>query len=264
MTVTVPDGFEVRVDGDPLTAAEGGELTSGPIDDPTAWLARVTGDRGPAEFVPFEATVPLDGGTADVLVRAFADDPDWGEATRDLVVRALPLLEREIGLPYPLLGRLILTQSVPADSSGFGEPATRRAEIEVAYDQPAFTVVHQLAHLWLDPLVDARWIAEGMASDFAARVAGELGVDAPYDPAAEAERRADDALPLDAWRSGSDRGGCRFGHPASWALIAELRDEIGDEAFRTILVRTAASIGPYDDSELDASPAGAGRARGYR
>jgi hypothetical protein len=260
VTVTLPDGFEVRVDGDPLTAAEGGELTSGPIDDPTAWLARVTG-IGTGDFVPFEATVPLDGGTADVLVRAFADDPDWGEATRDLVVQALPLLEREIGLPYPLLGRLVLTQSVPADSSGFGEPATRRAEIEVAYDQPDFTVVHQLAHLWLDPLVDARWIAEGMASDFAARVAADLDVDPPFDPVAEAERRADDALPLDAWRSGSDRDTARFGHPASWALIAELRDEIGDEAFRAILVRTAASIGPYDDSELDASPAGAAASR---
>ena len=260
VTVRVPDGYEVRVDGDPLTLGDGGALTSGPIEDPTAWLARITA-IGAGDLVPFEATVPLNGGTADLLVRAFGDDPGWGEATRDLVVEALPLLEREIGLPYPLLGRLILTESVPADSSGFGEPATRRAEIEVAYDQPGFTVIHQLAHLWLDPLVDTRWVAEGMASDLAARVAAELGVDAPYDPAAEAERRADDALPLDAWRTGGDPAAGAYGHPASWALIATLRDELGDEAFRTILARTAASIGPYDETEVDVSPAGPGVSR---
>ena len=99
VTVDIPAGFEIRVDGDPLTE-EDGALTSGPIEDPTAWLALVTA-VGPADFQSFEAAVPLEGGTADLLVRAFADDPEWGEATRDLLVRALPLIEREAGLPYP-------------------------------------------------------------------------------------------------------------------------------------------------------------------
>jgi hypothetical protein len=255
VTVATPDGYEVRVDGDSLTLAENGDLTSGPIEDPNAWLARVTA-VGPADFVPFDATVPLEGGTADLLVRAFGDDPGWGEATRDLVVEALPVLEREIGLPYPLLGQLILTESVPADASGFGEPAARRAEIEVAYDQPGFTVIHQLAHLWLDPLVDARWVGEGIASDLAARVAAEIDVDLPYDPAAEAERLAADTVPLDTWRSGSDPASSAYAHPASWALVASIRGEVGDDALRTILARTAASIGPYDEAEVDAPPAG--------
>ena len=80
------------MDGDALTAEADGTLMSGPIEAPASWLAVVTA-LGPADYTPFPATVPLQGGTADVVVRAFADDPDWGEATLDLAVEALPILE---------------------------------------------------------------------------------------------------------------------------------------------------------------------------
>jgi hypothetical protein len=255
VSIAVPDGYEVRADGDPLTRADGGLLTSGPIEDPDSWLARVTA-IGPPDYAAFEATVPLDGGTADVLVQALGDDPAWGEATRDLLVQALPALERRIGLPYPLLGQLVVTESVPADSTGFGEPVTRRAAIEVGYDQPSFTIVHQLAHLWLDPLVATRWIAEGIASDLASGVASELDLDAPYDPAAEVERLAADRIPLDAWRVGSEPAASAYAYAASWQLVADVRAEIGDDALRTILARTAASVGPYDEASVDVPPSG--------
>jgi hypothetical protein len=248
--ISVPPGFEVRIDGDGLEE-EDGILTSGPIEDPTAWLAIVTA-LGPAEYSTVGATVPLDGGTADVLVRAFADDPGWAESTRDLVVDGLPWLEREIGLPYPQVGQLVITQGVPGDGGEFGEGAAGSGEIVVAHDQPPFTVVHQLAHLWLaPPLVESRWIAEGLASDFAAAASEELGLEPPYDPAAEAERLADAAQPLDSWDSTTDPAFVAYAHARSWALVSELRAEIGDGALRAVLARTAASIGPYDGADLD-------------
>ena len=249
--VSLPAGFEVRTDGDSLEEGEDGVLTSGPIDDPTAWLAIVTA-LGAAEYSTVGATVPLDGGTADVLVRAFADDPGWAESTRDLVVDALPWLEREIGLPYPQVGQLVVTQGVPGDGGEFGEGAAAPGEIVVAHDQPPFTVVHQLAHLWLaPPLAESRWIAEGLASDLAAAAGDELGLEPPYDPAAEAERLADAAQPLDAWDSTADAAFAAYAHAQSWSLMSRLRDEIGDDAMRAILARTAASIGPYDGSDLE-------------
>lgn len=250
VVVRAPDGYEVRVDGDPLRSADDGSLTSGPISDPAAWLALVTA-IGPRDLVTVEATVPLDGGTVDLLVRSFADEPGWGTATRDLVVEALPLLEAEIGVPYPRLGQLVLVQSVPADTSGFGEPTTRRAEIEIGYDQPPFTILHQLAHLWLDPLVETRWIAEGMASDAAARVAPELEVEVPFDPATEAAGRAGDAIALDAWRASDAPAASAYAHAAAWALVADVRAEAGDAAIRTILARTAASVGAYAETEVE-------------
>lgn len=252
VTVDVPAGYEARVDGDALTASDG-RLASGPIEDPSRWLAVVTAVR-PADYVTLEATVPLAGGTADLQVRAFADDEAWGERTIDLVERALPLLEEELGLPYPRLGSLVLTESVTGDAAGFGESATTGTEILVAFDQPPFTALHQVAHVWLTPeLVEARWIREGLASDAAARVAEQLGVDPPYDPAAEAAEHADVAFPLDSWTPTATGEEETFGHAASWAFVADLRERVGADALRTVLSRAAGSVGAYEPADVDAT-----------
>jgi len=250
VTVTLPGGYEVRVDGDPLTEADG-RLVSGAIADPSQWLALVTAIQ-PAEYTTFDATVPLAGGTADLKVRAFADDEAWGQDTLELIERALPLLEVEIGLPYPQVGALILTESVATDASGFGESPATGNEILIAFDQPPFTALHQVAHVWLSPdLIGSRWIREGMASDVAARVAAALNVAPAFDPVAEATAREAAAFPLDAWADSADPTGEFFGHAASWALIAELRSAVGDDALRTVLGRVAASIDPYAGADIE-------------
>lgn len=253
VSVSIPNGYEMLVDGDPLTE-DGDRLVSGPIDDPTAWLALVTALR-PAEYTEHESTVPLGGGTADLVVRSFSDDDEWGTRTLAIVEEALPLIEVSAGLPYPLRGRLTLTEVVAADSSGFGEGTTTGAEIMVAFDQPAFTAMHQVVHVWLPPtLVDARWIREGLASHVAASVASEMEVDLPFDPTAEAERHDEAAVPLDTWAPTSDLESEAYGYAASWAFIADLAEEVGDDALRAVLARVAASIGPYDPGAVDLSP----------
>ncbi len=259
VTVSIPTGYDVRTDGDELQESDG-ELVSGPIEDPSAWVSLVTATR-PAEYTTVESTVPLEGGTADLQVRAFADDEAWGERTLDLAERALPLLEEEIGLPYPHVGGLVLTESVASDSSGFAEAPTQGTEIQVAFDQPPFTVLHQVAHVWLSPtLIESRWIREGLASDVAARIAGDLEVEPPYDPAAEATERAEAAFPLDTWEPSAEPDAEGYGHAASWALVADLSEELGPDVMRTVLARVAGSIGPYSDTEIDAEPANAAEA----
>ena len=253
VSVVIPSGYEVRIDGDPLTESDG-RLVSGAIDDPADWLALVTASR-PAEYTTFESAVPLDGGTADLEVRAFADDEAWGERTLDVAERALPLLEEEIGLPYPHVGRLVLIESVASDASGFAEAANAGAEILVAFDQPPFTAIHQVAHVWLSPqLIEARWIREGMASEMAARVARELEIDPPYDPEEEATARADAAFPLDSWGSAQDPAAEGYGHAASWAFVSDLVASVGPETMQTVLGRVASSVGPYADTEVEPEP----------
>ena len=253
VSVMIPNGYEVRVDGDELSEAEG-SLASGPIESPGEWLALVTATR-PVEYATFDAAVPLVGGTADLQVRSFADDEAWGERTVALVERALPLLEEEIGLPYPRLGGLVLIESVATDASGFAETSGAGTEILVAFDQPPFTALHQVAHVWLSSeLIEARWIREGLASDIAGRIAGELEVAPPYDPAVEMDERADAVFPLDAWDASADAEAERYAHAASWALISELTAAIGPEAMRTVLGRVSASIGPYAETEIDPEP----------
>ena len=251
--VTVPEGYEVRVDGDPLTQ-EASALVSGPIEDPSQWLALVTALQ-PVEYTSFDAAVPLDGGTADLVVRSFADDEAWGERTLDLVARALPLIEEELGLPYPRLGQLVFTESVAADSTGFGEDGGSGTEILVAFDQPPFTAIHQVAHVWLSSaFVTDRWLREGLASDVAARVAESLDVEVPYDPAARAEDLVENAFPLNDWRSDVGPQGEAYGYAASWALIEELEALVGEDAIRSTLARVAAGVGPYQSAEVEPQP----------
>ena len=253
VSVAIPSGYDVRIDGDELTQGDDG-LVSGPIENPAAWLALVTATR-PTEYTTFDATVPLAGGTADLQVRAFADDEAWGQHRLALIKRALPLLEEDIGLPYPRVGELVLTESVASNASGFAETASAGTEILVAFDQPEFTALHQVAHVWLSPaLIESRWIREGLASAIAEQVANELDVAPPYDPAEEATERVDDAFPLDSWMASADPASEGYGHAASWAFISELNASVGADAIRTVLVRVASSIGPYAETEVDADP----------
>ena len=249
VAVDIPAGYEMRVDGDPLTE-DGDKLVSGPIDDPAAWLALVTA-IAPAAHASHEATVPLEGGTADLVVRAFPDDEGWGTRTLETVSAALPLIEAELGLPYPMRGQLILVQSVPATVTGFGESSTTGTEIPVSFDQPPFTALHQVSHVWLPPtLVEARWIAEGIASQVAASVAAELDLETPFDPAAEAEVHADAAIPLDAWSATPDPAADAYGYAASWAFLDEIEAAAGEGAISAVLARVAASIGSYEPGEV--------------
>jgi hypothetical protein len=253
VSIAIPAGYEIRVDGDPMTD-EDGRLVSGPIEDPGQWLSLVTAVQ-PAEYMQLEATVPLQGGTADLLVRAFTDDEAWGQRTIDLVTEALPLLEDEIGLPYPRIGQIILTESVATDSTGFGEGAGGGNEIQVAYDQPPFTALHQVAHVWLSPsLIESAWIREGLASHVAAHVGTELGVEPPYDPAAESESRAEAAVRLDTWSSSDGPEAEAYGFAASWDVINQLEAAAGEDALRAVLARVASSIGPYEVDELEPEP----------
>lgn len=259
VSVTLPAGYEVFVDGDALTE-DGARLVSGPIEDPTMWLALITATRAP-EYTTFDATVPLTGGTANLRVRSFADDEAWGERILALLERALPMLEDEIGLPYPGVGQLVVTQSVPRDSSSFGEQSAAGTEILVAYDQPDFTVLHQVSHVWLSSaLISPRWIREGMASEVAARVATRLDVESPYDPAVEAEERADAAFALDSWSADAGPDGEPFGYAASWDLVAGIASVAGADAIREVLARVAASIGPYESPEIKPEPSADGTA----
>ena len=247
--VGIPAGYEMRVDGDTLTE-DGGELVSGPIDDPSAWLALVTA-VAPAEYESQDATVPLQGGTADLVVRSFPDDAEWGTRTLDVVTRALPLIEEELGLPYPLLGQLILVEAVPATSAGFGESPATGTEIPVSFDQPPFTALHQVTHVWLPAtFVEARWITEGLASRVAATVGEQLDIELPFDPVAEAEATADAAFPLDAWPTSPDPEMDAYGYAASWAVIDEIAGVVGPEAITAVLGRHASGVGPYEALEV--------------
>ncbi len=265
VTVSIPAGYEVRADGDPVTAAttaDGVALASGSIADPTKWLAMVIATH-PTAYTTTDRSIPLDGGTMDLQVRSFDDDPAWGVATADLLAKAMPLLQKTLGLPYARQGPVVVTESVETPPGGIGEGSGASPELLIAFDQPAFTVVHQAAHLWLaSELASDRWIREGLASWAASQVVAALPLPTPYDPATRAAALADAAFPLESWGAGSATGEQdAYGYAASWQLAATLADALGQDALRTALRRIAVGRSAYDPVAVDTPAPGAVRVR---
>jgi len=248
VTVDLPASYQVRSDGDPLSAARSGDITtlsSGKIADPTHWLAMLSADR-PTAMQTSSASVLLEGGTVDLKVSFWADDAAWGRATLALLSDALPRLQKAIGLPYSGQGPLLVTESLPSSVGAIDEAQPAAQQLQIAYDEPPFTVLHQAAHVWLgEQLIGERWIREGLASHFAERVAGEMKVKLPYDPAKPSAAVTRSAFPLEEWTPNSSDAQSGYGYPASWAFVDGLATTVGDQALHTVLQRVAAGIDAY-------------------
>ena len=248
--IDVPSTYEVVADGDVLTASHSGDTTvlqSGAIAQPASWLARVTATR-PSAFVTLSRSVPLKGVSADLQVRTWQDDPGWGGRTLDLVAGALPRLEAATGVPYSHAGPLVVTESAAVAPAGIGEPPPESDEaIQVIFDEPPFTALHELAHVWIGPELAAdRWIREGLASYYAEKVASGLKVKLPYDPAAQRTKLKANAFALSGWALDEPPDRDRFAYAASWALMDEIAGSAGPEAISEVLQRAAAGIDAYE------------------
>lgn len=259
--VGVPGAYEVLVDGNELTSVRAGEswrLDSGEIDDPTRWLSLITATL-PSSYVTFSRAVPMAAGTVDLQVRAWSDDRAWGRRTRQLLAAALPLLEAEIGLQLEPAGPLVVVESLPGSGGELTEPTPSGTDIAVGFDEPPFTLLHQLAHAWLTPaLAEDRWMREGFASHAAAVVAAELEVARPYAPAREADDLRAAAFPLVSWGAGETSAAQdRYAYAASWAVADELGRAVGEDVMRRAWQRIAAGVDAYQPVE-DQPPAGGG------
>ena len=250
VAIVLPPDVEVRVDGSELTPFPETSrllLRSGEIADPTAWLAVVTVSQ-PTNTTTLDAAVPLASATVDLRVRAWSDDAPWAERTLSLVREALPILEAHMGLDFPRVGALVIAESLPgAADGGLGETPGAGGEVAVAYDAPPFTILHQVAHVWLDDrLVDERWIAEGFASSAAAAAASELEVDLPFDAAERVAELEEAAFPLVSWGVGDASAEQEaWAYAASWELATQLTERVGADAVRQAWRRIADGVNPY-------------------
>jgi hypothetical protein len=251
VTVRLPAGYDANAEGDAMLTSEDGAnvvLTSDPIPDPGRWLALITAIL-PRDYVTQSASVPLSSGTVDLQVRAWSDDPAWGEQTLSLLVEALPMLEEAIALPYPRVGPLVVSEAAGGESST-GPLSSSDAEIQVAFDRSPFTLLHQAAHIWIsDQLAADRWTREGLASHYAALVASRLGVEPPYDPATRASGLAADAEPLIDWVGRAGTSADAYGYAASWAVVERIAGAVGEPRLTLVLRRVVAGLSAYDPTE---------------
>ncbi len=249
VTIDLPRGLEISSDGDALNLDAGSErtrLSSGPIADPTQWLVHVTAIGQPT-FTTFTRRVTLASATLELQLRAWSTDRAWGDRVAATILRALPRLEAESGMPYPRVGPLVVVESFSA-ADATDENATSASEIQVAFSASDFTVIHQLAHVWASlKMATERWLREGLASHLAERVAGTLGIDRPYLPSRRAAELVADAFPLEEWGAGSEGVVAdAYGYAASWALVDGFAQRLGESGLRSALTRGAAGVSAYD------------------
>ncbi|HXG26338.1 MAG TPA: hypothetical protein VNL94_05745 [Candidatus Binatia bacterium] len=261
--VRFPAGYSVSIGRGPLEGpiADGPDherWQSGPIAAPLEFVADIVADR-PRELEETAREVPLAGGAATILLRSWPDDPAWRDRVGALVERALPILEREIGIPWAVEGDLAVEEALVRSTGGYaGLFAPAEGRIEIAYNASDGVVLHELAHAWLNGrLVADRWVAEGFASYYAALTAAELGVD-PDSPAPPPETN-EGAIPLNEWGpSGTeDPASERYAYATSRDLAEAIAERAGEEALRAVWSKAAGGIAAYQP--VTAGPDGSPR-----
>src|SRR5262245_9109902 len=183
VVVTMPTGYRVTIgrgpmDG-PVSPDSGHEQwSSGTLDTPLDFVADVVADE-PVEYAEVPVDVPLRAASAAVTVRSWPDDTAWGDRVANLVKNALPLLEQEVGLAWPVDGPLQVNEVLVRGNGGYAgvfDPADRR--IDISYSASDAVVIHELAHAWFNGrLVADRWTAEAFASYYGELVTRELGLE---------------------------------------------------------------------------------------
>src|SRR5207253_3150246 len=267
VTVVMPSGYHVEVQGGPLTASTAGSAAgsagaqvfrSEPLARPLAFFAYVLADRQGA-FRETPVKVTAGGAPLSVVVRAWQDDAAFGKRTTSLLKIALPRLGAAIGIPVPMeAGRagaqpLAIQEAVTRGSGGYAalfDPA--QARIDAAYDASPGVVLHEAAHAWFNgALVADRWAAEGFASYYAARVAPSLRLRTSSPKLTGTLKAA--RIPLNAWTQGATRNRRTdaYAFVAARLLASQIAQRAGTHGLTAVW--QAAAAGAMADQ-----PAGAG------
>lgn len=261
VTIDLPAGFTPSTQGDALkvtTAPDGStDLTATGISDRTSWFAWITAQR-PAALTSIPFAVPIEGQPEPVEIRAFPEDQVWPAAVRAQLTSGLPVLGRLIGLPWPVKGTLVVSEAYTPLLGGYaglyrqGDQPGQADTINITEDPDPLVIVHEASHAWFNAdLFTGRWIAEGLADEYASRALADLGRSG-YDP--ELVQPTDvAAFPLAAWPAPGPidepaaAAAERFGYNASWAVVRSLLTEIGETRMAAVLkaaqARTIAYVG---------------------
>ena len=249
--VVFPAGYQVEVQtGEippPTTAADGTVSFQTPkLDKPLTFFAYLVADR-PAAYV--ERTRVATVGTTPVRlsIQGWADDMAWSDRVGGLVARALPLLSKQIGLPWPRQGVLTVHETISRTTGGYAglfDPAL--SKIDVAYDASDYVVLHESAHGWFNgALLTDRWANEAWASYYGFEVAGALKVKTtgePLTPVLEAAK-----IPLNAWGAiGNEEPTTEdYAYAASLALARAIAARAGPDGLRLVWADAANRVGAY-------------------
>ena len=240
--IFVPAGFEVETSGSPVaeSVADGlTTLTATGISNVTEWYSVVVADR---EDSLTREPLSLEDGER-LVIRAWPEDAEWLERVSGLLREGLPVLVDKIGLDWPVDGEIeVVEVHTPLLEGYAGVFYPTEDLIEISEDLDELTIVHEASHGWFNSnLFVGRWINEGFADEYSARVLDEVSVGG-LRPRGGLTPTSDGSVRLNEWshpgRILDDETDARelFGYEASWTVIHELVEEIGEEGMREVFV----------------------------
>lgn len=251
VAVRFPKGYEVTVESGSFasrtTASDGGVvLSTGALADPIGFFAYVSAQQ-PATYHTSSVSVKVSDGTIALTMKAWKDDPAWAGRVGGLFARALPVLRKDIGLPWPHASPVVVEEAVSRSTGGFaGLYDPKAGLIQVAYWASSAVIIHEAAHGWFNgTLVADRWAAEGFASLYAQRALDALKIKASV-PKLTASLKAA-AFPLNAWPAEPAPASASesYGYAGSYALAALIAERAGTDALARVWADAAARIGAY-------------------
>ncbi len=244
----------------PVTAADGTvSYTSGTLASPSAFVAEVLADR-PGVLTDDLVPVSMPGGTIELRIRAWPDDPDWQMRVSDLLERALPTLGSQIGLPWPTDAPLEVRETIARDENGAASIAGRdnaavfdpaASRLDVPFTADASAIVHGVAHAWFNAdLIADRWIADGFALLYAELTGAAIDVPVTSPTSGEAS-----PVPLNAWVVGSPEDD--YGYGAALLVAREIAATAGDVALQQVWKDAAAGVSAYQPAPVAGASAAA-------
>lgn len=245
--VVVPQGFDVETFGTGfVTTVEGGNkvYTATDIEQPDEFSFFVSARNDGA--LDYESVLL---GDATFAIRAWPDDPAWAEFVHTQVEDGVPLLETLLGQDWPITDEVEIREAYTPYLYGYaGWFETDVNEIEIDEELDQHVVLHELSHAWFNgDLFDDRWMSEGYAQVYANAAAVALGGEdeEPDQPRAGAAGH----VQLSSWRSGLSDSGTddeeAYGYNASYWVVQQLFDEIGEDGMRQVLAAVADGTTPY-------------------
>lgn len=263
--VTVPAGFEVDTSGAEMatSSSEAGTVLTATTADPLAWYAWVIA-RNDEGLTRDRLDLP---GGEEIVVRGWPEDGRWRERVADVLETGIPELVSLVGLAWPVDGPLTLLEVHSPLLEGYaGFYDTDADEITVSEQLDDQTIVHEASHAWFNgDLFTERWITEGLADEYAARVLDALGAVRPGPE--EVSRAAKVAFPLNGWpppaaiRDDAAAARERYGYDASWIVLRQVVDAVGEDGMRAVFRAAAGRTTAYPG---DDAPEPAGLANDWR
>ncbi len=235
--IVAPDGVEVDLLGDPVTIERvaGATIYSAEaIADPDEHTVIVSARNDGALD---RTSLTVGGGLFEVL--SWPGDSTWQTFVRDQVETGVPVLIELLGQPWPIDDTLELVQATTPYLYGYaGWFSARERLIEVGEDLDQEVVLHELSHAWFnDQWFTDRWVNEGLAQVYSNKAVAALG-GAPLAPD-PIERSDPGFIELNDWDDlsldGDNDAREGYGYNASFAVMDQLVDEVGEEAMREVL-----------------------------